>query len=283
MEPEKKEVFLVATDFTSIGDHAIDNAAKMARLTGAKLIVLHVINQTTKSNLQKEKKTLDFVGNRLLEICKKTETQYGIEADYMAPIGSIFTTIAETAKTTGATYLFMGTHGKKGMQFLLGSFALKVVTSSPAPMFVVKKPAGDNKYKDIIYPLDTELGSKQKVKWAIELHKALGSTFHILVYFPNDGPIQRKMTGDLKQVTQILEKHKIPYTETYHKALKGFDQGILNHAMNKKAGAIMLSTDPDKVTWNPFGSPEERIIYNKEGIPVLCINSKDLKVIIGGP
>lgn len=283
MEPEKKEVILVATDFTSIGDHAIDNAAQMARLTGAKLIVLHVVNQATKSNLQKEKKTLDHVGTKLLDICKKVETKFGVEADYLAPTGSIFTTIAEIARTTEATYLFMGTHGKKGMQFLLGSFALKVVTSSPAPMFVVKKPNAGNKFSSFVYPLDTELGSKQKVKWALELHKALGSTFHILIYFPNDGPIQRKMTGDLKQVTQILEKHKIPYTETYHNALKGFDQGIINLALEKKADAIMLSTDPEKVTWNPFGSPEERIIYNKEGIPVLCINSKDLKVIIGGP
>ncbi len=283
MEPEKKEVILVATDFTSIGDHAIDNAAQMARLTGAKLIILHVVNQTTKSNLQKEKKSLDHVGNRLLDICKNVESKYGIEADYLAPAGSIFTTIAETARNTEATYLFMGTHGKKGMQFLLGSFALKVVTSSPAPMFVVKKPNGGNKFASFLYPLDTELGSKQKVKWAIELHKSLGSTFHILIYYPNDGPIQRKMSGDLKQVTQILEKHKIPYTETYHKALKGWNQAIIDHAITKKADAIMLSTDPEKITWNPFGSPEERIIYNKEGIPVLCINSKDLKVIIGGP
>jgi len=283
MEPEKKEVILVATDFTSIGDHAIDNAAQMARLTGAKLIILHVVNQATKSNLQKEKKTLDHVGTRLLDICKKVEAKYGVEADYLAPSGSIFTTIAETARNTEATYLFMGTHGKKGMQFLLGSFALKVVTSSPAPMFVFKKPNKSNKFASFVYPLDTELGSKQKVKWALELHKSLGSTFHILIYFPNDGPIQRKMAGDLKQVTQILEKHKIPYTETYHKALKGFDQAIINHAIEKKADAIMLSTDPEKITWNPFGSPEEKIIYNKEGIPVLCINSKDLKVIIGGP
>jgi len=283
MEPEKKEVFLVATDFTAIGDHAIDNAAQMARLTGAKLIVLHVINQTTKSNLQKEKKNLDYVGNKLLEICKKVEAQYGVEVDYLAPAGSIFTTIAETAKTTEAKYLFMGTHGKKGIQFLLGSFALKVVTSSPAPMLVVKKPASGNKFRSFIYPLDTELGSKQKVKWAVDLNKSLGSEFHIIVYYPNDEPTQRKMTGDLKQMIKILEQHKVPHTVTYHKKLKGFDQRIIEYAKEKNADAIMLSTDPEKITWNPFGAPEERIIYNKEGIPVLCINSKDLKVIIGAP
>ena len=283
MEPEKRDVILVATDFTNIGDHAVDNAANMARITGAKLIVLHVINQTTKSNLQKEKKDLDAIGAKLMDICKKVESHYGVESEYLAPIGSIFTTIAETAQSTNAKYLFMGTHGKKGIQFLLGSFALKVITSSPAPMFVVKKPANANKFKDIIYPLDTELGSKQKVKWAIELHKAFGSTFHIMVYYPKDAPIQRKMNGDFNQVSKILEQHKVPYTKSYHNYLKGFDKGLINLALEKKADAIMMSTDPEKITWNPFGSTEERIIYNKEGIPVLCINSKDLKVIIGGP
>lgn len=284
MEPDKKEVFLVATDFSTIGDHAIDNAAHLARLSGkAKLILLHVINQTTRSSLQKEKKSLDFVGRRLLEICKKVEAQYGIEADYLAPSGSIFSTIAETARTTQAKYLFMGTHGKKGIQFLLGSFALKVVTSSPAPMFVVKKPAGGNMFKSIVYPLDLEVGSKQKVKWALDLNKSLGSVIHIIVYYPNDEPTQRKMTGDLRQMTKILEQNNVSYTVDYHKKLKGFDQRIIQHAKEKNADAIMMSTDPKKITWNPFGSPEERIIYNKEGIPVLCINSKDLKVIIGAP
>ncbi len=284
MEPDKKEVILVTTDFTAIGDHAIDNAAQLARLCGrAKLILLHVINQTTKSNLQKEKKNLGIVGQRLLETCKKVEAQYGIEADYLAPSGSIFSTIAETAKTTEAKYLFMGTHGKKGIQFLLGSFALKVVTSSPAPMFVVKKPANGNKFKSFIYPLDLEVGSKQKIKWALALNKSLGSEFHLIVYYPNDEPTQRKMTGDLRQITKILEQNNVSFTVEYHKKLKGFDQRIIQHAKEKNADAIMISTDPKKITWNPFGSFEERIIYNKEGIPVLCINSKDLKVIIGAP
>ena len=283
MEPEKKDVILVATDFTKIGEYALDNAGQMARLTGAKIIVLHVVNEKTKSNLKKEKKNIDFIGTRLNEICKNLESKFGVEADFMAPEGSIFSAIAETAKTTEATYLFLGTHGKKGIQFLLGSFALKVITSSPAPMFVVKKPSQGSHFKNFIYPLDTELGSKQKVKWAIELNQALGTTFHILVYYPNDEPIQRKMNGDLKQVTKIMDQYNVTYTIGYHKAVKGFEQAIVNLALEKKADAIMMSTDPDKITWNPFGSPEEKLIYNKEGIPVLCINSQDLKVIIGGP
>ena len=101
----------------------------MARLTGAKLVVLHVVNEKTKSMLKRENKKIDSIGTRLNEICKKVEAQHGVEADFLAPEGSIFSTIAETARNTEATYLFLGTHGKKGVQFLLGSFALKVSTN----------------------------------------------------------------------------------------------------------------------------------------------------------
>src|SRR5690554_4496178 len=104
MEPEKKEVYLVATDFTKIGEYAIDNAAQMARLTGAKLVVLHVVNEKTKSMLKRENKKIDSIGTRLNEICKKVEAQHGVEADFLAPEGSIFSTIAETARNTEATY-----------------------------------------------------------------------------------------------------------------------------------------------------------------------------------
>ena len=44
----------------------------------------------------------------------------------------------------------------------------------------------------------------------------------------------------------------------------------------------MLSTDPEKITWSLFGSSDEHIIYNTAKIPTLCINVRDLKIILGG-
>jgi nucleotide-binding universal stress UspA family protein len=283
METTKQNVILVATDFTPMGDVAVDHGANMAKLMQCKLVVVHVINNITRKNILKGAKNNDPVKEKLKAITQDVKSRYGIESEFLAPEGSIFSSIADVAKQVDATFLFMGTHGKKGVQFLLGSFALKVVQSSPAPMIVVQDNANNNKFKKLVYPLDLEVGSKQKVKWAIFMHKHFGTEVHIVVYNIKDDATQRKLKADLNQVEKILAQHGVPYSHFITNPSGSFEKHILNYAKEQQADAIMISTDPDSLNWNPFGTAPERIMFNKEKIPVVCINSKDLKVIIGGP
>lgn len=278
MEPTFPNVILAATDFSPIGDYAIDQAANMAKKMNSQMYVVHVINKNTRNGMLKGNANPDPVKSRLEDITRRIRDEYGIEARYLAPEGSIFTTIADTARDVQANFLFLGTHGKKGIQFLLGSFALKVVKSSPAPMVVVQKPANNNDFRNVIYPLDLESGSKQKVNWAIFLHQHFNSNIHILVYNIKDDSTQRKLKADLHQVEKILQQNGVSFTSTVADTRGSFDRQIIDFAREKKADTIMISTDPEALTWNPFGTLPERIIYNKEKIPVICINSKNLKV-----
>ncbi|MFO8068138.1 MAG: universal stress protein [Bacteroidales bacterium] len=283
MESEKSNVILVASDFTPIGEYAIDNAIAMAKIRNCKICVLHVINKATKKALKKENKGIEFVEEKLEQITKNIYEEHKIESNFVATEGSIFSAIADVADEIGASYLFIGTHGKKGVQMLLGSFALKVVKSSPVPIFVLQKPAEGIKYKDVVFPLDIALGSKQKVKWAITIHKQFQSTFHLFTQNSSDAYMRNKLRADLNQVKRIMDKHNIPYTEAFqnHK-VSSFPKQVVEHAKKKEADFIMISTDPDKISWSLFGSDDEKIIYNQEKIPVMCINAQDLKVIIGG-
>ncbi|MBW6478806.1 MAG: universal stress protein [Bacteroidales bacterium] len=282
MENENNNVVLVAYDFTKIGDIAIENAARMAKLLGYKICLLHVINSSSKKNLKKAKQPLAFINEKLKTISASLTQEHNIEVDFIAREGSIFTTIAEESNRIGANFLVFGTHGKKGIQFLLGSFAIKLVKSCPVPVFVVQKPAKESTFKDIVFPLDLQPGSKQKIKWAISLHKQFNCKFHLFIDSYPDEYIQNRIRADLNQVKKILEKHNIPYTETHSPARSKFAFNIIKFAHNMKADMIMISTDPDKITWNLFGSMDERIIYNQLKIPVMCINAQDLRVIIGG-
>ncbi len=283
MESEKSNVILVASDFTPIGEYAISNAIEMAKLLKCKICVLHVINKATRKALKKEGKGLEFVNEKLDKITSQIYKEHGIESDYVAKEGSIFSAIADVADQIGASYLFIGTHGKKGVQMLLGSFAMKVVKSSPVPIFVLQKKADGIKYKDVVFPLDIAMGSKQKVKWSITLHKQFQSTFHLFTQNSSDAYMRNKLRADLNQVKRILDKHNIPYTEAFHNhKVSSFPKQVVDYAKEKNADFIMISTDPDKISWSLWGSDDEKIIYNQEKIPVMCINAQDLKVIIGG-
>lgn len=282
MDTENKYVIMAATDLTSVGQYAIDHAAEFAKLLNGRLIVLHVVNNDAKAKLRKEHKTLEALSGIMQDICDKVKSEYGVEASYELPEGTIFSTIGESALKLHVDYLFMGTHGKKGSQFLVGGFAIKVVTSSPAPMFVVHKPASGSQYKNIVYPLDSCPGSKQKINVALHLRKSLGTTFHFLVFCPEEDPNKNRTLAMWGQLEKILGNCKVSYTKENYTKSNGFENALVAHALKHKADAIMLNTDPEKFTWSPLPLPEEKIIYNKEGITILCVNSKNMNRVIGG-
>jgi nucleotide-binding universal stress UspA family protein len=284
MDPNhKKNVILAATDFTEVGGYAIDNAAALARVINAKVHIVHVINKETKKKLRTENKGAGHIDQLLQEEVNKLAATYTVEASFESREGSIFTTIADIAREQNALYLVIGTHGKIGIQRLLGSFIMKVIKRSPSPVLSVKKLSEGNNFKHIAYPLDLQLGSKQKVKWANHLGKFAGTTFHILAINPGDKQEKAKVRADLNQVVKIMDQHGIRHTETQAAPGKSFHRQIVQFSLDKKADAIIISTDPGKISWALFGSEDEKLIYNMEKIPVLCINSKDLNLIIGGP
>lgn len=282
MENVNKNMILVAYDFTAIGDVAIENAVRMAKLLSYRVCLLHIINKVSLKNLKRANESVDSISKKLEAIALKTKTDHNVDVDYMSRKGSIFTSIAEVTKEIGANFLVFGTHGKKGLQFLLGSFAIKLIKSCPVPVFVVQKPAGESNFADVVFPLDMEAGSKQKVKWAIALYNQFKSRFHIFVDNYPDDFVQKRLKADHNQVKKILDKHSVPYTDNFGSPKGKFSQKTVDYAKSINADMIMLSTDPDKITWNLFGSPDEHLIYNQEKIPVMCINAQDLRVIIGG-
>ena len=282
MQTDKNNIILVPTDFTKIGDYAIDNAIKLAKDLQFGICVLHVINKTTKKNLVKENKPVEYVNEKLADIADKIKKEHNIETDYIAREGSIFSGIADVAKEIQANYVIIGTHGKKGIQFLLGSFALKVIKSSPVPIFVVQKPAEKHAVENIVFPLNLEEGSKQKVKWAITLHKQFNAKFHFFITSQKDEFYQNRLKADLNQVKKIFEKHNIPYTEQTSNRRSSYSKQVVEFAKSINSDFIMISTDPDKTSVNPLGSSDEKIIYNPEKFPIMCINAQDLKILIGG-
>ncbi len=273
-----KNVILVPTDFTKIGDYAIENAAEIAKELKFNVCILHVINKTTRKKLAKENKPVEYINEKLEKITKDLEKSHRIKADYLSKEGSIFSMIAEAAKDINASYIVIGTHGKKPIQVFLGSFALKVIKSSPVPVFVVKKPPMNNKIESIVFPLDVTIGSKRKVKHVVNFNKTHKTKFHLFINSQGDVYTKSRIKGDLNQVKKILENHKIEYIEAYSEKKIPYAKQLVSYAKENNCNFIMITTDPEKTSIQPFGSTDERVIYNEDGFPVMCINLKSLGI-----
>lgn len=269
MTENMNNLVLVPTDFTAVGDNAISQAAEAARFLGYKVVVLHVIDKTTKAQLKKESLDETSVENKLQVIVDDIKSAYGIEAEGMAREGSIFTTISDVAKELGANLLYLGTHGKVGMQHLTGSYALKVVTSSPAPVIVVQKRSFDEGYHHIVLPITSDSGPWEKTKWAAHIAKQFRSEIHI--YQMNGSEIDEAVN----QITEFFDKNDVKYTVREAAKNTNFARQITDYATSNNADLVMIMTDPDQSFAKFFlGSWDEQIIFNAAQIPVMCINPR---------
>jgi nucleotide-binding universal stress UspA family protein len=279
----KKNIVLVPTDFSEVAEFATRHAAGICKMQNYSLMLLHIINKDTKSYLKKEKLTGDAIHERLEKITKEISTQYGIPCDFIAKEGSIFSTISKVAKELGVNILTMGTHGKVGVQHIVGSYALKVIESSPAPVIVVQKRDFRDGYRNIVMPIDDTIESKQKVKWAIHIARKFQSTVHIFAMLTSEPYRMAKIKGNVNQIKKFFDQNSIAHTEKIADKSAAFHKQTLTYAEKIDADLILIMTNPDKLMPSFIvGQWEEKLLFNDSLIPVMCINPVELSIVVGG-
>ncbi|MCB0804478.1 MAG: universal stress protein [Bacteroidales bacterium] len=268
MDTKMNNIILVPTDFSEVCENAMFHAAEAARYLKYKVLLLHVVDKNTKAQLKKDGKGIESIDEKLAGIAAEVKNKYAIDADHIAMEGDIFTTIAEVAHDNGANMIYLGTHGKVGMQKLTGSFALKVVTSSPVPVVVVQKKPFDKGYRKVILPITSDAGPWEKTKWAAFISKNFNSEIHI---YQLDTPA-------LEETIQIISKH-FKEEGVEFKIIKSdgsnFSKQVIEYATANMADLVMIMTNPDK-GFGKFilGSYDEEMIFNTSQIPVMCINPR---------
>jgi nucleotide-binding universal stress UspA family protein len=272
-------IILVPTDFSEVCDNAINHGAEMAKSLGYKLCILHVINRETKSRLKKENLDLTEVVKTLKEIKAKYAKKNKIEIDTIAVEGSIFSAIQEVAHEIKANMMVLGTHGKKGLQKVFGSYALRVVLESPIPVFVVQKRSFGHGFKEIVFPVSNDLEARQKVQNALKIAKLFNSRIHIFQSKERDTALQNRVSIITRQITEIFDKEKVKYFAVQAEKASGYADQVLSYAVLKKADLIMIMTQPNvDVPGFSMSNWDEKLMFNDAQIPVMCTNPLDVVV-----
>lgn len=270
METAKNPIFLVPTDFSEVCANAAHRAASLAKDFNYKIVLLHVIDKNTLSELKKEGKGLEWIDERLKDLASKLIKENVIRVETIAREGDIFSTIADVAEELKASLIFLGTHGKVGMQKITGSFALKVVTSSEIPTIVIqKRPFGTGLGK-IVMPITSDAGPWAKTKWAAAIAKEFNSTIHIYS-LPGD-----ELEDVITMITNHFQVNGVKYELAMADKTGNYTKQVLDYATSQNADMILIMTNPDKnLKTYLLGSYDEDIIFNPSQIPVMCINPRD--------
>ena len=270
---ERNNIILVPTDFTPVGQNAIDHAVKAAEILKFKVVLLHVINRETKARFGRKNTGL-AVDQHLKEIVKEIKSRSKVKVEYLYRDGSIFDVIGEVATELKANMMILGTHGKKGLQHLLGSYALKVITQSPVPVIVVQKRAILNHgYKKIVFPIGLYTESRQQVFYAIVTSLLFKSEILIYKQTSNQVADTTKLNIITSQIEEEFIKNGVNFTITEAEKHSDFAGQLFDFAVSNSADLMMMMTDSnienpsfDNSSWS------EKLMFNLAQIPVLCIN-----------
>lgn len=141
------KTILFATDYSAGSERACDMARTLARLSGARVVVLHVITEFADRQSR-------YLSAEVIEsLIREVETHAVEEMRRFAKRnfdGLVHTTevlmgradeeILRHAQAVQADLIVMGTHGRAGLEKLfVGSTAEKVVRSSRLPVLTVRE------------------------------------------------------------------------------------------------------------------------------------------------
>ena len=273
MAQQLNDIVLVPTDFSETCQNAINHGVELAEYLEHKLVILHVINRESKSQLKKDNQDISAITIKLDDIANDIRENSRITVETLTREGSIFKVIHETASDIGAKLMVLGTHGKKGMQYLVGSFALKVVTKSPVPTVVVQEKSFGKGYKKIVFPINSFTEARQQVQWAMHIARTFGSVIHIFREPHTDPGLAGKINVVTAQIEEAFRKNNISYNIQDAEKSGNFAGKMIEYATEEKADMIMIMTDADIFSPNfNAGAWDEKMMFNKAQIPVMCIN-----------
>lgn len=251
---------LVPYDYTSVGKAAIEQALLIAKPTQAEVIVLHVSSDKTRQNLEKEIEIFTY--------------------DKLNPLvvnGDIYSTINDVAVQKGVDLIIMGTHGKKGMQKLFGSNAIKVLDSTDIPLMVIQEGQPKQSFENILFPVSLKDEDRQKTASAVKLARMFGSKIHIFPRYESTKTGEKKMVNAILQIKQYFNKFDVKFeVAPLLQDQENFQKKIIAYAGKIKADLILIIND--STDHLPLISPkEEDIIFNKLQTPVMCIHEQKIK------
>lgn len=273
---EERKIILVTWDFTDISYNAFLYALKIARVVENDIKLLNIIKPN-------QPEVLETINENLSKEAIRLEKEHKWNISYLVLEGSIFTAISDYVKKDTINMVVMGTHGIRGRQKYLGSFALRVMVGSEVPFIVVQdKPVDLERFSNIVFPVDYKSENKEKLQWAIYLGKYFNSKVLLYKMALTDKALLKKLNTNLNFAIRFLIQNNIEY-EIHTATNKGnFGKQILAFAKEAKADLILITTTKHITFFDYlFSAPEQYIMANVSRIPVMCVNPRSAFIKVG--
>lgn len=259
-----KNLYIVPFDFTPVGKKAVEFALMLGSKVKTEIQLLHLCDSKPKGLEKKQE---------LEEYAKTLSPPAGTEVTTLVRTGNIFTDIGRIAKEEHAQLIIMGTHGIRGLQALIGSNAMKVITSAECPFIIVQKETELKDIKEIAVPIDLTKESLQITNIAGDFANIFGATIHVLAEKQSDSILNTRIQNRISIVSNQYKERDVNAKISFVKKSGSYDKKIMRYAQENSVDMIAFAYHTESLL-PQFDSFAPNLINNKEKLPVVVINSK---------
>jgi nucleotide-binding universal stress UspA family protein len=257
---------MVLTDFTEASTVAVEHCYQLASLNQAEIISLHVIQNNSDVEWSKTK-----TEKQLKEASNHDE---GIKFKAIASMSSLYKGINSLMKEHQVELSFMATHGKKGMQFVTGSDALKVIFNAETPVLVVQRDTPLNPYKRIVMPM---FGSQAEMDFSIKtlLNIARSYKSHVTFLYPvfKTDDETRHLLSSIDPIKDLFESNGLVFEiANIERPADQFAKAIMQYVNEEKnidLVVLSMGLEVGKTEASKHKSLVQTILTNEENLPVL--------------
>ena len=266
---------LVPTDFSEVAQSAMQHAIKFSEIINADVVLLHVVSSRDEVEEAKEKLSKEItLGNSISSSCNLIS---------FVRIGNIFEDIGDVAAELGISLIFMGTHKASRWQKLVGSRAIKVISSSPVPFIVTQEKLMNSRgYDNIVVPLDLNVETKQKLELVAKIAHYFDSQVHLLTNDNSDEFIKTKLKANQVWASNYLESKDIKNSSHLVDQDDSLAEGIFKLSKEVDADLIAIMNLEDETVLGLYENTfQEEIVANDLKVPVLCANPHPVTKVSG--
>ena len=264
---------LVPVDFTPVSANAVNHALAVGKALNSELHLLHIVAK---------KMSFTEARLRLEAFAKEQLSSFDGVVKTTVRIGHLFDDIDDVSVEMDANLVIMGTHGLKGMQFITGGRALKIVRECSVPVIITQsRPIRETGYDDIVVPLDLHQDTKQKLAIVAEMATYFKGRVHIISPAESDEFLGNQLRRNVEFASDYFEERGIQYTTKISEHDSGaFVKDVIRYAASIEADLISIMNFHEKSLMGILGtSYEQQIITNEAEIPVLVLNPFETRII----
>lgn len=297
MNPPQTPLFthiLAPVDFSEPCQKGLSAAVSLARRSGAKLTLIHVVKHLPQGSHM----VLDAAGLRQdwLRSARESLAEFvqahvpeDVNAERVVKEGKAFDVIVREAAKRGCDLIVTATHGYTGLaHVLMGSTAERVVQHAPCPVLVVRgrdeNDAADLLPRWILVPTDFSENSRKAFPLASVLAAGFGARLilaHVKPGIPMTGEIPLNFTQQQidalhaqaeKRLRQFRSEHFSAEMDTTTLVLEGEPHQCLVKAITSDEPGLIVMATHGNTGWEHalLGSTAERVVRHA-ACPVLVV------------